>query len=485
MRVANRHPIGVLMVGALVIGASPVTAQAVRPAPAAAAALDYETFKTRVQPVFLAERQGLVRCVTCHAGRVGTRLRLEPLAEGATTWTDDQSRRNFDVAASLVVPGDPMASRLLLHPLDRRAGGDAFHGGGKHWRDQTDPEWALLAGWVRGRAPAAPPTPSGPAGTALRIVQTNAAGDDTHLIDPGTNQVVGVIHGVQIPHGVTAAPDGSRLYITNESLHTLDVIDARSLAVSTRVPLSGRPNNVAISHDGRKVYVGIAEAPGALDVIDTASMKNVKTVPVKGAIHNVYVTPDGRYAVAGSIPERTISIVDTVTDTLTRTLTLSAGIRPMAFDTNPDGSTRRIYVQLSNFHGFAVVDFATGKEVARVEHPAIEGEHPHTDGLQGAPAHGLAVSPDGTRLWSTSKVYGYAYVHALPDLKEVGRVFVGQHPEWVTFTPDGRFIYVAAAGDNMVFVIDTTTLKEVARIPVGQVPKRNTTAWLKVTRLEH
>jgi YVTN family beta-propeller protein len=64
-------------------------------------------------------------------------------------------------------------------------------------------------------------------------------------------------------------------------------------------------------------------------------------------------------------------------------------------------------------------------------------------------------------------------------------VFVGQHPEWVTFTPDGRFIYVAAAGDNMVFVIDTTTLKEVARIPVGQVPKRNTTAWLKVTRREH
>ena len=183
---------------------------------------------------------------------------------------------------------------------------------------------------------------------------------------------------------------------------------------------------------------------------------------------------------AGSIPESTISIVDTASDTLVRTIKLSAGIRPMAFDTNPDGSTKNIYVQLSNFHGFAVVDFATGKETARIEHPAIEGEHPHTDGLQGAPAHGLAVSPDGKTLWSTSKVFGYAYVHSLPDLKEKGRVFVGQHPEWVTFTPDGRFIYVAAAGDNMVFVIDTATLKEVARIPVGQVPKRNTTAVLQL-----
>jgi YVTN family beta-propeller protein len=453
-------------------------AQATAPAGPPAAALDFETFRTKVQPVLLASREGLVRCITCHGGKVGTRLRLEPLADGATTWTEEQSRKNFASASSLVVPGSPTTSRLLTHPLDRQAGGDSFHGGGKHWRSQLDPEWQTLAAWVRGPAAAATAAPV--AGTAVRIIQTNAAGDDTHLIDPATNRVVGVIRGVEIPHGVTASPDGSRLYLSNESLHTLDAVDAVTLTIVKRVPLSGRPNNVAISKDGRKVYVGIAQAPGALDVIDTAALANVKTVPVKGSIHNVYVTPDGKYAVAGSIPESTISIVDTTTDTLVRTVKLSAGIRPMAFDTHADGSTKNIYVQLSNYHGFAVVDFATGKETARFEHPAIEGEHPHTDGLQGAPAHGLAVSPDGKTLWSTSKVFGYAYVHSLPDLKEKGRVFVGQHPEWVTFTPDGRFIYVAAAGDNMVFVVDTATLKEVARVPVGQVPKRNATAVLKV-----
>ena len=59
-------------------------------------------------------------------------------------------------------------------------------------------------------------------------------------------------------------------------------------------------------------------------------------------------------------------------------------------------------------------------------------------------------------------------------------MFVGQHPEWLTFTPDGRFAYVAAAGDNLTFVIDAKTLKEVARIPVGQVPKRIATAVLQV-----
>jgi YVTN family beta-propeller protein len=316
--------------------------------------------------------------------------------------------------------------------------------------------------------------------TTVRIIQTNAAGDNAHVIDPATNKVVGIIRDVEIVHGVTSAPDGRYIYLSNESLHTLDVVDGKTLAVANRIHLSGRPNNVAVTTDGRKVYVGIAQAPGALDVIDTATMTKVKSVPVTGSIHNVYVTPDGKFAVAGSIPQSTISIVDTATDTMVRTIKMSSGIRPMTFDKNADGSTKNIYVQLSNFHGLAVVDFATGKETRRIEHPPIAGEHAHTDGLQGAPAHGLGVSPDQKQLWSTSKVYSHAYVFSLPDLKPLGTVFVGQHPEWVTFTPDSRFAYIGAAGDNMTYAVDTRTLKEVARIPVGQVPKRIATAVLQL-----
>lgn len=324
-----------------------------------------------------------------------------------------------------------------------------------------------------------PAVPSGRA-TAVRIIQTNAAGDNAHVIDPATNKVVGVISDVEIVHGVTSSPDGTRIYLSNESLHTLDVVDGKTLKVTKRIHLSGRPNNVAIANDGRKVYVGIAQAPGALDVIDTVKLENVKSVPVEGAIHNVYVTPDGKFAVAGSIPARTISIVDTATDQMVRKIPMSAGIRPMTFDKNQDGSTKHIYVQLSGFHGLAIVDFATGNEINRIEHPPVPGEHAHTDGLQGAPAHGLGVSPDGKTLWSTSKVYSHAYVFSLPDLKPLGTVFVGQHPEWVTFTPDSKFVYIGAAGDNMTFAVDVQTLKEVARIPVGQVPKRIATAMLQV-----
>jgi YVTN family beta-propeller protein len=446
-------------------------------APPASAALDYDFYKVRVQPLFLEKREGHARCVTCHAG--SATLRLQRMAEGATTWTEEETRKNFESVKSMVVPGSPGASRLLRHPLSRDAGGDVFHGGGQHWTTKNDPDWKVLEAWVNGASLASYMQSGAGAARVARIIQTNAAGDNIHVIDPATNKVVGVIHDIEVPHGITAAPDGTRLYFTNEALHTVDAVDAQTFAVIARVPLTGRPNNIAISNDGRRVYAGIAQAPGAVDVIDTATLTRAKSIAVKGSIHNVYVTPDGRHVVSGSIPGRMITVIDQATEEIAFEIPMSAGIRPMAFEKAADGSTSRIFVQLSDYHGIAVVDFKQRKEVSRFETPAIPGEQKHTEGLQAAPMHGFAVTPDGKLLLATSKVYSTMYGYSLPDLKPVGHVHVGQHPEWITLTPDGRFAYVAAAGDNAVSVVNTATLKEVARIPVGQVPKRNGTAILR------
>lgn len=110
--------------------------------------LNYDFFKTRVQPIFLAKRPGHARCIACHGS--GTPLRLQPLTPGSTTWSEDDSRKNFDAVRRVVVPGS-MKSRLLVHPLAEEAGGDFYHSGGKHWNSQTDPEWQTLKQWVFGK----------------------------------------------------------------------------------------------------------------------------------------------------------------------------------------------------------------------------------------------------------------------------------------------------------------------------------------------
>jgi hypothetical protein len=112
--------------------------------------LDYEFFKTKVEPIFLKKREGHTRCYVCHEAS-NNAFRLEKLPAGAAFWTEEQSRKNFDIVSALVVPGDPANSRLLLQPLAPEAGGNTFHSGGRQFASKNDPDWEILARWVTGR----------------------------------------------------------------------------------------------------------------------------------------------------------------------------------------------------------------------------------------------------------------------------------------------------------------------------------------------
>ncbi len=320
--------------------------------------------------------------------------------------------------------------------------------------------------------------PLSAAAQQVLIIQTNAAGDNVHLIDPTTNTIVGEITGVEVIHGVAAAPDGSRLYLSNESTDTLDIVDTKTLKVTKQIPLSGRPNNVAIHENGRRLYVAIQGTGGGVDVIDTVAEEHVRFIRILRGVHNTFITPDSKYVVAGSTGGRTATVIDTETERPVWAVYFEGGVRPLTFDTNPDGSTKNMYVQVTNLHGFAVVDFEKRVEVRRITQPEIPPAERNREGIQGAPAHGIKMSPDGTTLWSTSKVNSHVYAYSLPDLEYLGGVRVGTVPDWLTFTPDSRFLYVANAHSNTVSVIDVAARREIEQIRVGQVPKRNITAVL-------
>ncbi len=113
---------------------------------AIAQSLDFETYRTSVEPIFAKKRPGHARCVACHSAS-NNAFKLQPLAEGAT-WTEEQSRRNFESVSRLVNASNPQASRLLLHPLAHEAGGDEFHSGGRQFLSKDDPDWKALASWA-------------------------------------------------------------------------------------------------------------------------------------------------------------------------------------------------------------------------------------------------------------------------------------------------------------------------------------------------
>src|SRR5262249_27045934 len=328
------------------------------------------------------------------------------------------------------------------------------------------------------------PLPAG--GGAAFIYVTNSAGDSIHVIDPATNKVVQEIKGIEAGHGVGPSPDGARVYVSNETDSTLDVFDRASGALVKKVPLSNHPNNIAVTKAGDRILVGIARGAGAVDVIDANTLTRTKSIPVNGRLHNIYVTPDGKHLITGSIPGTLLTVIDLQREVPIWELRLDKGVRSMAIEAGPDSSTKRIFVQLSDTNGFAVVDFAARKEVARIALPETAVEFETDAGRATAPSHGIGVAPDGKTLWVTSIPNNAVFVYSLADLKLIGEVAlpalklpghdaIASVPNWVTFTPDSKTIYISNAAIKSVTAIDTESRTVKAVIPVGEVPKRITT----------
>jgi hypothetical protein len=113
-----------------------------------AQSLNFAIYRERVEPIFLKKRPNHARCAACHTASASN-FKLQPLDPGAITWTESQSRQNFESVSHLVVPGDPSKSHFLIHPLAPEAGGDDFHGGGHQFDSKDDPDWKIISEWVR------------------------------------------------------------------------------------------------------------------------------------------------------------------------------------------------------------------------------------------------------------------------------------------------------------------------------------------------
>lgn len=96
--------------------------------------VDFEFFRSCVQPIFFRVTEGGLACANCHS------------AEFAQTDPEE----SWSNVSRLIEPGQPTQSRLLMHPLHPGGGGDYVHNGVRRWLTQDDPEWQMLAEWVNG-----------------------------------------------------------------------------------------------------------------------------------------------------------------------------------------------------------------------------------------------------------------------------------------------------------------------------------------------
>ena len=350
-------------------------------------------------------------------------------------------------------------------------------------------------------------------GVAVRILQSNNAGTTQHVIDPATFEVVGIISGCPNAHNITSHPEGLYYYCSNEMDHAVDVFDTKTLEHVTRIPLSARPNKIALNKKHRKLYAGISERtdspgpgvkvdpngrfPAVLDVIDIDTHTLIKSIEVFSPIHNVFMTPDEQHVVLGLRGEvepgqPTIQVIDPVTDTVAFGMELTGyelngrthhEVRPMALLADDDGSTKLLFAQATAINRVWVIDWKTREMVDMLVPPALPLWEKNADGIQTGDMHGLEVLPDRSAVWASSRLDSRIYGWSLPDLEYIGSVTVGPSANWMTATPDSRHMYVAVTGSDHTLAIDIKSLEIVAKIKTGARPARISTVVLPTDRV--
>lgn len=202
---------------------------------------------------------------------------------------------------------------------------------------------------------------------------------------------------------LSAAASAETIYVTNEALDVVHVVDGASLRETGRIAIGRRPRGIAVSPDGRTLYVAVSNDD------------RIAAVDLPGG------------AIAGHLP---------------------SGPDPETFAVSPDG--RQLYVANEDDNLLSFVDVA-GKRIAR-EIPV------------GGEPEGTAVSPDGRLVVQASETAGMAHVVDSSSGEVVDNLMVDTRPRYVAFTPDGKQFWVSSEVRGTVIVFDTATRRRLARI---------------------
>ncbi len=303
----------------------------------------------------------------------------------------------------------------------------------------------------------------------------NSQSGDVSIIDAVTLKVTGTIPIGLSPDEIVASPTGDVLYVArivrrddgrptgNGELVAIDPV-ARSIA--WRAPLRGSPNHIAVSPDGRRVYVTIVSGSW-VDVVDAAKHAVIDSVEVGTGPHDIEVSRDGKRVYVGLIRGTDVTVFDATTKAVIRKIPFDQNVRPIALSEDET----RLYVQLSHTHAIMVVDPKTGKILRRVAMPVPAGKT-LPDTLPIDVNHGLRVTPDGRFLIANGSIVDVATIWAIPAMTLVATIPVGHDPNWIVLSPDGKRCFVSNRRSDDVSVIDLTTYREVARIKVGKYPQR-------------
>ncbi len=158
-----------------------------------------------------------------------------------------------------------------------------------------------------------------PDGTRAYVTSFNIANGAVLAIDLATRSIIATIPVTSFPQSLFMTPDGSQVYVTFPLGNAVYVIDTLTNSVATTLNIAA-PYGIAFSPTGTRAYITSASgSPARVVVVDTTTYTVVKSYPVGVSPFAIAMMYGGRYVIVNNFGSNSVSVIDTVKDSVTTT----------------------------------------------------------------------------------------------------------------------------------------------------------------------
>ncbi len=304
-----------------------------------------------------------------------------------------------------------------------------------------------------------------------RVYTGDQVSNTVSVIDPSTNQLLGLIKLGELPpaalaplykgqslvHGLGFSPDGSRLCVVSIGSNSLTVIDTATNKVVKSRSLGRSPHEAFYTPDGKEIYAAV-RGEDYVAVLNADTLDEITRIKTNSGPAMVLFRPDGKYAFVPSSFTPELCVIDCASHEVVARVPQASPFSPN-LAVSADG--QQVWFTLKDSGKTQVMDAAPPFAIlGTVASGPITNHVTTVDNAAGHFAYVTVGSLD------TVKVY-----RREPPFEQVAAIPTGALPHGIWGSPDGTRVYIGLENEAKVQAIDTATNKIVATIPCGQLPQ--------------